>query len=263
MYNIQKKLSAARNYFEYWSQAGHSKGRRIHSPLVYEFVTNALFKKESCQELVKIEKLREKCLRDESKLYFQEMGGSAQLKNPYRSVDALARETIIKKKYGEVLFNINRHYRPEKVLELGTSIGFSSLYMALGYSSSTIYTLEGNRSVIDVAKTNAKSIGISNIKYYEGNFNKTLDPVLKEMGTIDLAFVDGNHTYSGTLEYFKKIKSRMPQGIIVFDDIYWSKGMKQAWNEIKASSAITIDIYQFGIVFVNYEATPGHYRVRY
>ncbi len=91
----------------------------------------------------------------------------------------------------------------------------------------------------------------------KGNFDKTLPLILSDAGglankEIDLAFIDGNHRLMPTLHYFDLIKPRISMdGLIIFDDIHWSREMEMAWNKIKADPKVTlsIDLFFLGIVF--------------
>jgi len=52
---------------------------------------------------------------------------------------------------------------------------------------------------------------------------------------------------------------------IIFDDIYWSEGMQQAWTEICARPEVTLslDLFHMGVVFFNPGLTKEHYYIRY
>ena len=55
------------------------------------------------------------------------------------------------------------------------------------------------------------------------------------------------------IQYFDLIlKHSHNDTIFIFDDIYWSKGMENAWNHIKhhEKSTVTIDLFFVGIVFI-------------
>ena len=53
--------------------------------------------------------------------------------------------------------------------------------------------------------------------------------------------------------------------VFVFDDIYWSKGMENAWNYIKGHSEVkaTVDLFQFGLVFFRKELANQYFKIRY
>ena len=96
----------------------------------------------------------------------------------------------------------------------------------------------------------------NNIEQEIGNFNEKLPEVLAGINTVEMAFIDGNHRYQPTLNYFNLLIEKANENtILVFDDIYWSPEMTRAWTEIKKDPRITltIDIYRFGIAFMHRE----------
>ena len=52
--------------------------------------------------------------------------------------------------------------------------------------------------------------------------------------------------------------------VFIFDDIHWSKGMEEAWEEIKAHPRVrvTIDSFFWGIVFFRQEQEKEHFTIR-
>jgi len=76
--------------------------------------------------------------------------------------------------------------------------------------------------------------------------------VIQNLKQLDFVFVDGNHQKEATLKYFEWCLPKAHEGtLLIFDDIYWSEGMKAAWNEIKANPkvTVTIDLFWIGLVF--------------
>jgi predicted O-methyltransferase YrrM len=122
--------------------------------------------------------------------------------------------------------------------------------------SSSLTTMEGSTAISSVAKENFQKLGIKNIRVIEGNFDHTLPAWLENNPKIDFAFIDGNHQYAPTVDYFKKILPHTDEySILIFDDIHWSKGMEKAWNEIKQHSSVTlsIDLFFIGLIFFRKE----------
>jgi predicted O-methyltransferase YrrM len=157
-------------------------------------------------------------------------------------------------KYGRALHRITAHLRPSVMVELGTSLGISSLYQASGNPNGTLYTIEGCGETAAIAEENFRSAGISNIRTITGNFDTELPELLRTLRRIDYAFVDGNHTYAATIKYFQLLKAKCHEdSVLVFDDINWSEGMQKAWHEIKADPdvTITIDFFALGLVCFN------------
>ena len=87
---------------------------------------------------------------------------------------------------------------------------------------------------------------------------------LKEHNQLDFVFFDGNHKKKPTLSYFKQcLEVAHEDSIFIFDDIYWSTEMTEAWQEIKKHPKVTlsIDCFEMGIVFFKKEQAKEHFTV--
>ncbi len=80
----------------------------------------------------------------------------------------------------------------------------------------------------------------------------------------DIVFIDGDHTYAGTINYWEIYKETFTDNcIVIFDDIYCGKGMIKAWSELKNKPEvkISLDLFKLGIIFFeqNNQKNPKHY----
>lgn len=141
----------------------------------------------------------------------------------------------VKKEKAQQIFEIFETLKPKRILELGTCCGFSSAYMGFFVPNAKIYTIEGSPNIAKVAKDSHRVFGLDNIKVLVGRFDEVLPKLLKEIDLIDFAFIDGHHDKNATLAYFQEILPFMAKGsVMLFDDIAWSAGMKEAWREVLA-----------------------------
>ena len=157
-------------------------------------------------------------------------------------------------------------YKPINILELGTSLGISTSYLAKADDNVQVFTFEGCRETSKIAQDNFNKQNITNASVILGNFNITLAEKLKEIKTIDLAFIDGNHQEQPTIIYFEQcLEYANNNTIFVFDDIHWSKGMENAWSYIKAhpKTTLTIDLFFVGIVFIKSELSKEDFTIRF
>lgn len=139
----------------------------------------------------------------------------------------------VKKKKAECIYKIFSDLFPKTILELGTCCGFSSSYMSFFAPDSKIYTIEGSPNIATIARDNHQFFGLKNVFVFEGRFEVVLPKLLNEISPIDFAFIDGHHDKEATLRYFRQILPFMSKGgVMLFDDITWSDGMKEAWREI-------------------------------
>ena len=128
--------------------------------------------------------------------------------------------------------------------------------MANANKNGQVYTIEGSNSLFEFAKTLASKNNINNIEFIHSKFDEALPKVLQKINSLDLCYVDGNHTYEATINYFNLALSKKNNtSVFIFDDIYWSKGMTKAWEEIKKHPSVTlsIDTFNFGLVFFREE----------
>ena len=242
------------NYINYWLKASNGNGHGVHSPFVFDFIINVLNDKREFYSFKKIEKRRTELLNDNTVIQVSDFGvGSKLMIDKKRKVSNIASSSLKQKKFGQLLFKMVDYYHPENILELGTSLGITTSYLASANANNKITTLEGADEIAKIAQQNFLDFNLKNIELVLGNFDETLDTVLSSKNKIDLAFIDGNHRYKPTKEYFDKILIKSTEfSIIILDDIHWSEEMEQAWDYAKNHESVTatIDLFFIGIVLL-------------
>lgn len=168
-----------------------------------------------------------------------------------------------------LLFKLIRALKPSSCLEMGTAVGVSAAYQAAALKlnrKGTLVTLEGDRSLADIAANNLQRLNLDNVEVVTGRFDDTLSHVLEDLKTVDFIFVDGSHDESAELEYFERTISFLARpGILVFDDINWSDGMKSAWNFISQDGrvSVAVDLGPVGLCVVGVSNVKRRYfRIR-
>jgi predicted O-methyltransferase YrrM len=255
----------ARKYLHYYFTAANGKGHGTHSPFVFDFITSVLNDRGPYPAWVAIEELRHRLGKDNRLLDIEDMGaGSAwsgaetgsQALVHRRRISDIARRAAKPPRLGQLLFRVARHYRPGTIVELGTSLGLSTAYLASGAPDAKVWTIEGSAAIAKTATDNLRGLGLGNVEVSTGNFDDLLDPLLEKIGPIDLAFVDGNHRREPTLRYFDTlIRHCGRSAALIFDDIHWSLEMEQAWETIRKDPRVylTIDLFFIGFVFLRDE----------
>lgn len=238
----------------------------IHSPFVYNLITDVLKNNEKFYCYVPIEKLRRSLQESNESVEVVDYGAGSQLDNgTKRTVKSIARNSAKSPFYAQMLFRLANHFKSKTIVELGTSLGISTSYLAACSSKTKIFTIEGSLEISKLAQTNFRKLGIKNIETISGPFSEKIPEVLKKCKEIDLVFFDGDHRKEPTLQYFNMfLQYKNENSIFIFDDIYWSPGMLQAWEEIKKHPqvTVTIDLYQIGIVFFRKDQAKEHFRIR-
>ncbi|MEP7166219.1 MAG: class I SAM-dependent methyltransferase [Ferruginibacter sp.] len=261
-------IQLVKKYVHYYINASSSKGHGVHSPFVFDFITNVLNDRTAYDCYDSIEEQRKQLLSNAKVIKVEDFGaGSAVIKTNRRVVHKIASSSLKHSKYARLLYRIVQHYRPYNIIELGTSFGISTAYMANANPEAMVYTLEGAASIAEIARQNFEMLAIKNIQLREGSFEQTLQPLLSEVQNVGLAFVDGNHRKEPTLQYFRQLVSHSTSAtILVFDDIHWSEEMEEVWAEIRQHPAVTltIDLFFIGLVFLNPDfKIKQHFKIRF
>jgi predicted O-methyltransferase YrrM len=282
-----EKIKITLRFIKFYWQA--KTKYNVHSPFVFEFVNSVLEEDRQFYVFREAEILRGQLLTSKDIVEVEDFGAGS-LKDgtkKQRRVRDIAASALSPAFQCQWLFNICNTYKPLTIIELGTSLGISSLYISQGCPAETqIFTLEGSPAIAQIARHNFdwffntfNKIGLrrnnpkmlnfdfyetiiptidseKRIKIVEGNFNHTFKNTLSHIGKLDFAFIDGNHRYEPTVQYFNQALAHTREGtILIFDDIHWSEDMEKAWTEIQAhpSVKLTIDLFWCGIVFFRHE----------
>jgi predicted O-methyltransferase YrrM len=200
-----------------------------------------------------LEHLRSLLKKDQTIIQINDFGAGSKYNNKaIKKVKEIARSALSRKWQCRVLFNLVNHFGSHNILELGTSLGLSSAYIAKANQSASIISIEGDPAIAALATKNLKMLNIDNVKVVNGRFETELAKLNDQ--TFDLVFIDGNHRETSTVDYFNQIKPLLsPNGVFIIDDIHWSLGMSKAWETIKSDAAFNckIDLFHFGIVLNN------------
>jgi predicted O-methyltransferase YrrM len=262
------RIQIAKKYLNYYLTSSNAKGHGIHSPFVFNFIKIILNDKNLYPEYRRVEMVRHQLMHNRFVLKVEDLGaGSLVSKFERRTIADIAKYAAKPRKYAQLLYRLSHYYQPETIIELGTSLGLSTAYLALGNPNAKVVTIEGARQVANIAEEIFRQLKLTNIELLNGSFDNLLPQVLKEKGKTDMVFVDGNHRKEPTLRYFNMLLERKhTESIIIIDDIHWSTEMEEAWEEIKnhPSVKVTIDLFFMGLVFFREDfKMKQHFVIRY
>lgn len=229
----------------------------VHSPFLSDFVKYVIEDRRQFYAFEIIKSFRSYLKGDQTVLNIVEMGAGSKV-NPklQRTVKSLVKHAAIDEVSGKHLFRMVNHYKPQTILELGTSLGISAMYQAYANLNAKVLTIEGSPEVANKAWEHFNRLGLTNVIQQVGNFDEKLPEALQNISKVDFAFIDGNHTEKASINYFQKVKAHCHENsILVFGDIHWSKEMENAWKVIQDDEqvSLTIDLYHLGIVFFRKE----------
>lgn len=248
---------------QYVLRAHYRKGHWVHSPFTFHTLNYVIFERTPYYSFSVIENLRQQLQHNNTPLNLQPLGTSkAKTTTIARELKNSAKSPRLAQLLQRLCASNQSHY----IVELGTNLGLSTAYLASNNTQSQVYTLEGQPELCQIARQNFKQLHLNNIQIIEGNIDDTLPRLIQQIPQIDLLFIDANHQYQATINYYNLAKSKVHKNtIIIFDDIHWSKGMQQAWNEIRQDPDIrlAIDIFHMGIVWFNTDIPKQHYIVAF
>ncbi len=242
-------------YIIYWITSFNKY--KVHSPFVYKLVTEVFEKQINYQDYELIENLRDRLKEDDTVIDVIDLGaGSRSFKSTKRKISSIAKKSVKKEKYGHLLYMMVRYFKANSILELGTSLGITTAYLASAHKNTQVITIEGSEEIAKIALENFKKLNLKNIHLVVGNFDDELHKICDERQKFDLIFIDGNHREIPTINYFKTVLPYCHNDtVLLFDDIHWSEEMQEAWQFIKNHERVrrTIDIFEMGIVFFRKE----------
>ena len=106
---------------------------------------------------------------------------------------------------------------------------------------------------------------LTNVKSVVTEFGDYLQSQNLKSKIYNLIYLDGNHQKQATLDYFELLLPTITNDTVwIFDDIHWSAEMEEAWEIIKKHPkvTVTIDTFQWGLVFFRYEQPKEHFVIR-
>ncbi len=257
--NFHFCLSFIRHY------AGATRIDVLHSPFVFKLYNTCIRRQKTDANISEIEKLRAQLKRDLRIITQKDFGAGAAISpNKKRTIKSIATIDAKQPRIQQIFYFLITHLQCKSILELGTSLGLTTVYLAKA-TDGNVTSIEGSEEIANVAKENLKKLSVANANIITGNFDEVLPEVLKNPETLDLVYIDGNHRYKPTLRYFNLLLPKMHNNsVMIFDDIYWSKEMTQAWREIKQhkSVTVTIDLFFVGLVLFRKEQVREDFKLR-
>ena len=253
------------SYLRFWLRSGNAHG--LHSPFVFGLYTSVVRHTGTFGAYAPIEARRQQLLNSPASISVTDFGaGSHTGAGRQRRLADIARTAAKPPHLAQLLFRLVNYFRPSTILELGTSLGLTTAYLAAADSHHRVVTFEGCPNVAATARETFAALQLSNVAIVEGNIDHTLVPALLALNApVDFAFFDGNHRYEPTLRYFELcLAHRTDKSVFVFDDIHWSAEMEQAWEVIKVHPEVTltVDLFYIGLVFFRKNQPKQHFSLR-
>jgi len=254
-------------YIKYLLRSGNEHS--IHSPFLFDLYTQVISrKKDNKAEYDSLRQLRKELLRSNEEIEILDLGAGSRInKSNTRKIKTIAKNAEKPEKFGKLFNRLIHRFQPQTILELGTSLGLTTLYMSRASAESQIISFEGCPETAKVARENFTKSETGNIEIVIGNIDETLPETLAKLpNRVDFAYFDANHRYEPTIRYFENCLPYIHNdSLFIFDDIYWSQEMTQAWEYIRhhPQVTLTVDLFWIGLVFFRKEQAKENFVLRF
>ena len=266
-------LFQIKSYLKFLWKSKNEHG--VHSPFVFNLITKCFYDKkpkpdpigsEQAKQYQILQQYRNSLLENKNFIEVTDFGaGSRVFKSNTRQISKIAKTAGITHKRAKLLFRIVNYFQPSTILEIGTSLGLATSALALGNPEAKIITLEGCSETANQCQLQFQKFNMKNVECVVTEFNSYLEICNLKSKICNLIYFDGNHSKKATLDYFEMIlPSITNDSVWIFDDIHWSPDMEEAWEEIKKNPkvTVTIDTFQWGLVFFRQEQPKEHFVIR-
>jgi len=222
----------------------HRKGYGVHSPFAFNLITGVIYEKAQYYDYEYLSDLIEKTSRKSS-------SWNRYLGSP---------------KIYEFIFRLANYAHPQTILEIGTSVGASSVYLSCSRKKARFITIDKNSLTNTLATTLFKNYN-GNIDFRFGDVSALVPEAISELESLDFLLLHaGDYPLNAVQLMFKQCISKSNAGsVFLIQDIHKSSALKRWWKEIQLDErvGITFDLYDFGIIFFNRKKIKQHYVVNF
>jgi len=242
------------SFLKHWSKAKTRHG--IHSPFVYRLLDEVIYDFRAKKVYQEIEQLRNDLAQDKS----------WKINAESAAVSHVTKKVPKPTKLIKLLYRLVADLNPGTIIELGTSFGITTAYLAKAAPEARFVSMLENSGALTITEKNLEKLNIRNVELLYGNSDELLPKLLEGIPELDFILIDANHSKVSILNYFKSCLPKMSNNsMMVFEDIYRSREMKSAWEEIKSHPevSVTIDLFWIGLVFVRRAQRKEDFFIRF
>lgn len=219
------------------------KGFGVHSPFAFNLITNVIDERCAYYAYDRIEIVRRQLLQ---------MG--APLGTTGMSIGRATARYGIRKSHGQLLFRLANYFKPKQIVQVGTGMGLSTLYLT-GYSAHVqCISLEEDPARAEWARWCLERMGKRHVRVERGGYESLLPKALAQFETVDFLFFNAPERATELYGMFEKcVEHIQPDTVLVVEGLRASRAMRDFWERVKAHPAtvLTFDLYHVGLVFFN------------
>ena len=230
----------------------YSKGYGVHSPFVFNLITKVIEERCSYYSFYDIELIRKQLLFRDDSITYPDRQQKRKLR--HRTIGEIVEREAIKPKHGALLFRLTNYFKSQNILQLGPSMGLSTLYLTSYAPGLRCIALENIPEFASIARIAFENAAHNPIDLRTGNYKELLPRALEDMGKVDFVFFNTIYEQQNNVWLFNECSKHVHDGsVFVFEGIKASRKMREFWKEVCAHPevTVTVDLYSMGIVFFN------------
>lgn len=234
----------------------HRRGYGIHSPFVFDLITNVVEQRLPFYGYTEIDRIR---------LHMQLSDQPIRFQDKLYPVRKILQKQGISKKEGELLFRLANHYKPYDILTIGSSMGLIPLYLT-GYASHLhCISLESETEMAAIAQENSRKKSTDSIQIYKGDYTYSLPQALRQFERIDCIYFSQELTEK-TMEmiYHQCLPFIHYETCLIISGIHASSEKRNFWKQLCNDPKITVsvDLYKLGLIFFRPKLYKRMYKSR-
>lgn len=233
----------------------------LHSPFMFALY-NQVVKPAKKFRLENVEKLRNELKSDHQII---DLFNLKTQQSHRKTVSSIAQTSLSHPKFSSFLYHLIKYLKAKNVLETGTSLGINSLYMAGPELVSKVSTIEASPIIATIAKKQFSKLLQHKISIKVGTVQDEFEAlVVKEQP--EICFIDADHRSEVVYTCVEQLVTHCPSiKCIIIHDIYWSPDMLNGWNTLTQNPnfALTVDMFQAGLIFPNLDTPKQHFTLRF
>lgn len=230
----------------------YRKGYGVHSPFVFNLITKVIEERCSYYSFYDIELIRKQLLFRDNIITYPDRQQKGVVRS--RTVGEIVGREAIKPKHGALLFRLTNYFKSKNILQLGPSMGLSTLYLTSYATGLKCIALENIPEFASIAQIAFDKAARNPVDLRTGSYKELLPQALKDIKQLDFVFFNTLYEQQNNIWLFNEcVKQVHNETIFVFEGIKASRKMREFWKEVCSypEVTVTVDLYSMGIVFFN------------